>query len=531
MTWSKAGSVCSNVLSGIAAVWVAVFASSIFTSSILKSRATASTAAPRETRGGSPPLPPSEQKDALPAESGAGTASSLHAAAATVGSSPIDHGLQRSCLLQRLGINEAPAEWCFYTGQKPCRFAGYPLSADMVETDGLLLGDTSRMSPFLEKLSTGKAINVVEFGGSFSMGEGCEQPQRRHGQACAWPARTQDWLNQAFPGAKFRWWKKSRRATTSSSFLTGLGALVNSLPEKPDLVFIELLMNDARQALQASHFVNASLDDLKRGAFESLVRATHEALPGAQLVVITGACPGCFERSHIHTDVAKHYGLTVVDYARMAFKHNKLGNTSSEAPDWLWPQQGGNAKEAGVKWPGFMPEYLTQGKRHMVPHHPPWPVHVKVMQVIAYTLLKMLHKQCLAPSSQRAFWPPTSLTPQPILSVFPSCLQPATFISAAASFANTTKEADVQPVVKSGNWRLFEDRVGKPGWIASEAGSTIKFPIKVDPHGEKDAHTVTISWLTSYTSFILEIVFPGAATSEEGRAAGCKFKVIEVTAC
>ena len=49
------------------------------------------------------------------------------------------------------------------------------------------------------------------------------------------------------------------------------------------------------------------------------------------------------------------------------------------------------------------------------------------------------------------------------------------------------------PCVVSGDWRLFEDRKGKPGWIAQERGATLGFDLTFG-----NSPRVVISFLRSY---------------------------------
>eukprot|EP00929_Paragymnodinium_shiwhaense_P103163 TRINITY_DN66479_c0_g1_i1.p1 TRINITY_DN66479_c0_g1~~TRINITY_DN66479_c0_g1_i1.p1 ORF type:complete len:588 (+),score=78.69 TRINITY_DN66479_c0_g1_i1:170-1933(+) len=494
-----------------------------------------------------------------------------------------------TCLMELLGVQNALESWCFYTQAEPCKFRDYPLTVKMVDQDGFYHGDATRLMRLLMKIAKKQTIHVMELGGSFSAGEGCEKGSI-HGRSCAWTERARQLLAASFPNTSFNWISKARRATTSAGFLTGLGPMLKLLAAQPDLIFLELLINDAKQGMHVSSHINASDDDVRRGAFEALVRGLQQRLPNAQIIVVLGACPECIARRRIHADIAYHYRLPTIDYARMTSKHNKVGNISREAPDWLWPQTIVPAKAPGVKWTGFMPEYLSERKRIMGPGHPPWTVHEKLSQIVGYALLKLLEEQCSQPPAAVGFWPRRSFVSPAVLSGFPTCFSPSTHYSAVEAFSNPAKQA-VVPTVNSGNWRLFEDRAGKPGWIATEPGSTLWFPVRLNQQGERYSHVVSISWLASYeglcdalaymfpkdepqqrsnrirlhtevsenssqarsgffgigsidglqcfnsndhrkfvsyTDYILEIKIPAA--SDIG-GPGCKFKVLEITAC
>merc|ERR1711983_411521 len=49
------------------------------------------------------------------------------------------------------------------------------------------------------------------------------------------------------------------------------------------------------------------------------------------------------------------------------------------------------------------------------------------------------------------------------------------------------------PQVLEGDWRLYEDRPGKPGWIAEAEGSRLRFPLEFGAHP-----TLTVTFLRSY---------------------------------
>eukprot|EP00929_Paragymnodinium_shiwhaense_P013370 TRINITY_DN121231_c0_g1_i1.p1 TRINITY_DN121231_c0_g1~~TRINITY_DN121231_c0_g1_i1.p1 ORF type:complete len:598 (-),score=78.00 TRINITY_DN121231_c0_g1_i1:735-2528(-) len=398
------------------------------------------------------------------------------------------------CIRQQLGLQNIPQEWCFFAGAESCAHRDFPLTAEVVE-HGLVHGDTAALAMIFQKIRSGERVNIMELGGSFTTGEGCHSGETS-ATSCAWPARVYRWLQKAFPQTTFAWWHKARRSTTSAGFLTGLGPLLKTLPDRPDIVFLDLLINDAKEPMRGLRTINVSKPQVQRGAFEALVRSLREQLPGVQIIVFLDGCPECLRVKKIHLEVAAHYRLPVIDYAAMVSKYNKGGRTGGDAPDWLWPQKRGS--KPGTQWPGFEPKYVGLPHERMTTSHPPWTVHEKISQVVAYSWVKMLEQACNLQQPVQQYWPSTTFMPAHVLGAFPTCASPVSYYSAATAFAEETRATSALPTVVSGDWQLFEDRKGKPGWIATKPDATIRFPIQVDTRGMREQHVLTISWLTSY---------------------------------
>merc|ERR1719221_287817 len=74
------------------------------------------------------------------------------------------------------------------------------------------------------------------------------------------------------------------------------------------------------------------------------------------------------------------------------------------------------------------------------------------------------------PVPQMRWPPPLALTAD--LDQFASCLAPLT------EYDVLTSKHDHR-VQMSGDWRVFEDVPGKPGWISLKSGSQLTFPLKL----------------------------------------------------
>ena len=122
-----------------------------------------------------------------------------------------------------------------------------------------------------------------------------------------------------------------------------------------------------------------------------------DALP--RILSATSGGDGSHEERYvtwIH-DVQRHYGLTVVDIARMA---GILRNKSSTEEDLLWPQtegtmissngtmlddvQSDRAGTTPVYWSNFLPKVRKTKYAYYPAKHPPWPTHQYVADSVMY---------------------------------------------------------------------------------------------------------------------------------------------------
>jgi hypothetical protein len=86
-------------------------------------------------------------------------------------------------------------------------------------------------------------------------------------------------------------------------------------------------------------------------------------------------------------------------------------------------------------------------------------------------------------------------------SLFSVCIHPLSRYSAEKSW---TAPGSPNPTVTNGNFTLYADVPGKPGWISSTPGSTIQFKLRFGL-----APKLSISYLRSYEGFgVGQIEFP-----------------------
>jgi len=213
-------------------------------------------------------------------------------------------------------------------------------------------------------------------------------------------------------------------------------------------------------------------------------------------------------------DVHRHYGLTVVDIARMA---GILGNESSTEEDLLWPQTEGTMISSNgtilddvqsdmtgatpVYWSNFLP---------LDPNHPPWPTHQYVADSVMYALIRVIEMGCenkgSEPSSTGEVNNETTTTVAPKEDVDGCfiCMNPLTRIDAKSpqyrnigSASNADSTTDIMPsIISSGDWTWVTDEKGKLGWQSEQFGSIIRFRLKIS-----DKPTITITYMRSHATF------------------------------
>ena len=104
------------------------------------------------------------------------------------------------------------------------------------------------------------------------------------------------------------------------------------------------------------------------------------------------------------------------------------------------------------------------------------------MQIERYTCPRGLQ-------TQRTLWPAT------LLDDIRVCLRPLTQMSAYSESRRLKKQGKLASGAVGGEWTLYEDRPGKPGWIARRPGASMKLRLSFgsDP-------MFSISYLRSYKS-------------------------------
>eukprot|EP00435_Cladocopium_sp_Y103_P026535 s416_g6.t1 len=318
------------------------------------------------------------------------------------------------------------------------------------------LGQWKRLVPVLKKFARGASVKIMVFGGSFTRGAQCwrNNPIQHGPEAeCAWPARVQHWLHLAFPKAAVDLQNKAQGGSPSAVILGGIGLYNFS---GVDLILVDTLVNDAyNENIRVSKAGGSKNSDLDGNltisvAFEEFLRSLHQLAPSSAVLAIEAGCPPCIASAQSHRQVLNFYGVPYLDFARAV-----------EAVPQLWA-----ASDA----------------------HPTYQTHQAVADMLAFSLGKvwdyMLNMRVEDTDLKQDF--SKALHPAKYRNRFPRCMYPCSVLSAVRS-------STVQPKILRGNWTLYEDRPGKPGWISREPGSLMQVELCF-----RQSPTFTFTYLRSY---------------------------------
>ena len=155
------------------------------------------------------------------------------------------------------------------------------------------------------KLTTGKKLNVVYFGGSVTVGYGASNQDTK-----SWRALIGQWLKDSFPNAEVT--NLNRGTGESGTYLGSYRFQRDVVEAKPDLVFIEYSINDLYAA--ATYQQAAS-------QYEAIVRGIRQQLPECDIVTIlvtdqSRANGQLHEQAKAHEDVSIAYGIPTVHVGR-----------------------------------------------------------------------------------------------------------------------------------------------------------------------------------------------------------------------
>lgn len=280
-------------------------------------------------------------------------------------------------------------------------------------------------------------------------GHRCEQHtesgQFVTGKACSWPARLQASLASRFPTASVEMLNLAMGGTTTSVILAGIGLVLRGLKDEGlilDAVIIDTLINDSSEAKVWDDSGNLSFkaEQVVSLSYEALVRGLHELVPNVALFSFLSGCPTCHGFADSQRNISTFYDLPRVDYDKFSLAYRNFVD--------IWK-------------PSFQTDYK----------HPEWQTHQIIADVVANVWGRVWAKSCAShtPVLGTPFPRQTYEKPED-LALFQPCLNILSGYSARQAFDGKGPK----PKINSG-WRLFEDRPGKPGWIAEQKGSSLSF--------------------------------------------------------
>ncbi len=203
-------------------------------------------------------------------------------------------------------------------------------------------------------LTKEKKLTVGFFGGSITWGSNASDPEKT-----SYRALTTAWLRGAFPEAKIESVNAAIGGTGSDFGAFRVG--YHLLPSKPDLVFLEYAVNDSGASV-----------GLIRAGMEGIIRQVRRQNPVVEIVVLltlNGRYADEYARGwmpavvYAHTEIARHYGLPVVNLGRpLAEALLGAGKPLTEAlPDSVHPNDTGFSNYAATLR-SWLERWLKEGE-------------------------------------------------------------------------------------------------------------------------------------------------------------------------
>jgi len=296
----------------------------------------------------------------------------------------------------------------------------------------------------LQNILDPDSANVVFLGGSMVVGVKCNENSVIE-TPCAYPARVGKlldyiFLNNSTSGNPFDIMNKnqisvinlSRHASPLSVILPFLNVILERMSIPPTALFIDFSVNDA-----FSNFQDATL------ANEVFVRFMRESYPETEVFFIESYCSPQSEKTYLmHRKIATHYGYPFISY------RSAVGAKSCQLQA-IWGSQGGITK------------------------HPPYFIHRNIAYSIVQAIFLMINKECTSDYMQSPPLP-TPISSANSLKGYKVC-SPLSFYDADTLFPSNN-QTGIHYI--SGDWKLMEDRKGKPGWISMKKNGIIEFDVK-----------------------------------------------------
>ena len=282
----------------------------------------------------------------------------------------------------------------------------------------------------------------------------------------------------------------------------------------------------------------------KEGAiwFEAVIRSVLQHFPKALIIALVDGIPNFvgngddyaqnFLRSY--TIVQDHYNLTRIDFARMSRllrdsdeKTYSILRQQYRGSSMLWPQENnlmyanGTILEeefSGVRrnglplyWANYTPRVEKTKHAYYPSNHPPFTTHQYVCDSVLYTLLRVLKTglDCDGSRTQKGnaakhSLPETTVSNKIDVERCLVCLKPrhqldARVLNVIENGTNDSDELSVREspvVVTCGDWKWITDERKRSGWQSDQAGSLIRFRLKVS-----EVPIFSITFMKSWQTF------------------------------
>ncbi len=413
-----------------------------------------------------------------------------------------------------------------------------PTLLDAGIKEGSLYAAQSFAQRFLERKDNSRPLSVAVTGNSFTIGSLCGETDRQGSAACAWPNRlAQRWkeiVTTTFGNSvnsEIEWHMLQQNAQGSNNVMHRLPSLIDEHQSKNKTLDLLLLNNGISDR-------KGRYGDM--GAwFEAVVRVVLEHFPQIVIISIVDGIPEFLDDFNAHAQgflrsfitTQEHYNLTRIDFAKMCriLRDSDEENYAALRHQYpqsslLWPQvstfmyangtalteevSGFRHKNLHLYWANYTPRLEKTKIAYYPTNHPPWTTHQYVADSVLYTLLSLLNSGmgCDGAGStiQRETEPPlpeATVADKAEVERCSACLKPSDQLDARTHQvvvnATGTNSSDKSPVVVTcGDWKWVTDERKRSGWQSDQAGSLIRFRLKVS-----GIPFISLTYMTSHATF------------------------------
>lgn len=356
---------------------------------------------------------------------------------------------------------------------------------------------------------------LLVLGGSMLAGGGCDQPGLpRWSPGCTYSKRFLDALARYYrapgarAGARVDFVSLASGGTTTEGVLPSLPAQIGQFGDEaeagvPTLLLVDYSVNDAWEFKETRDVPRL------RAATEALLRYVLRSHPRIALLLVEtypgrwAAQPNAVPPAY---EVAAAYGVAHVRYSRVVREWARAWGAHCGLPA---PAAAAESERAAGAQPSSA--RALRGASECAPH-PAWTTHQMIADALLFTVIELGRAVCGEPPRAADAAPPRlrpPVSPASLLSRAEVCERPTAQFHADASRVHLPRGAAAGsgggaagsghgaakgPRVRSGNWTLYADRVGKPGWITTgPPGSSLEFDLAFGA-----APRVTLTYLRGY---------------------------------
>ncbi len=172
---------------------------------------------------------------------------------------------------------------------------------------------------FFDKLRAGRSVTVAYLGGSTAAGMGANQAKKS-----SYGALVTAWLRARYPQAQIH---------ELNAAISGTGSLYGAIrlrrdviAHKPDLVFIDLALDDASEKETAVTI-----------SFEGIIRQLLTTTQPPEIVLIYATSPTCDARVELYEPIAEHYAIPAINLQNPSWGCRDEGASIQVE---LWKDQG-----------------------------------------------------------------------------------------------------------------------------------------------------------------------------------------------